>query len=315
MHKTKEKTAPISASLQHATGTLPYRMTNDYLFRAVFQSSPKALEGLCRAVLHLSPEDTLSVTIQNPIKLGETLDDKEFILDLNVLINEIALMNLEMQVLNEGNWPERSLSYLCRSFDNLTKGSDFIDVLPVIHVGFLDFTLFKKHPEFFATYQMMNVKNHHIYSDKLRLSVVDLSQIALATDEDKLYGIDYWAALFKATTWEEIKMLASKSEYLQEASNTVYKMTSDREIRERCQAREDYLFWERIKNNKHAKELAERDAALREKETELLHKDAVIQSQEEELFHTTSALREKEEELAHLRAELEALKSGTHKAI
>ena len=64
------------------TGKLPYMLTNDYLFRAVFQSRPKALEGLCRSVLHLSEEDTISVTLQNPIVLGEEIDSKEYILDL-----------------------------------------------------------------------------------------------------------------------------------------------------------------------------------------------------------------------------------------
>jgi len=38
----------------------------------------------------------------------------------------------------------------------------------------------------------------------------------MATEEDKDYQIDYKARLFKAKTWEEIKMLAENSEYLQE---------------------------------------------------------------------------------------------------
>lgn len=37
--------------------------------------------------------------------------------------------------------------------------------------------------------------------------MLNLSRIDLATVEDKQYHIDYWASLFKATTWEEIKML------------------------------------------------------------------------------------------------------------
>lgn len=64
--------------------------------------------------------------------------------------------------------------------------------------------------KYYATYMLMNVKNHSIYSDKLRLSVVELNQIEMATEEDKAFQIDYWAALFKAKTWEEIKMLAEK---------------------------------------------------------------------------------------------------------
>lgn len=98
----------------------------------------------------------------------------------------------------------------------------------------------KEFPEFYATYWMMNEKTHRIYSDKIRLSVLDLTQIELATEEDKRYKIDYWARLFRSTTWEEIKMLAKSDEYLQEAAACVYELTQDEEIRQRCEAREDY---------------------------------------------------------------------------
>ena len=199
------------SSLHTKSGKLPYKLTNDYLFRAVFQSRPKALEGLCRSVLHLSPEDAISVTLQNPIELGKRIENKEFVLDLAVLINHSMFLNLEMQVYSEAFWPERSLSYTCRSYDNLNQGENYAHVLPVIHVGFLDFTLFPKHPEFYATYRLANIKNHQIYSDKLTISVVNLTQIKLATKDDKAYDIDLWARVFKATTWEEIEMLAQKT--------------------------------------------------------------------------------------------------------
>ena len=51
--------------------------------------------------------------------------------------------------------------------------------------------------------------------------MVDLTQIHLATKEDKQYQIDYWASLFKSRTWEEIKMIAEKNEYMEEASKTI----------------------------------------------------------------------------------------------
>ena len=38
--------------------------------------------------------------------------------------------------------------------------------------------------------------------------MVDLTQTELATEEDKANRIDYWARLFKAKTWEDLKMLA-----------------------------------------------------------------------------------------------------------
>lgn len=78
-------------------------------------------------------------------------------------------------------------------------------MLPAVQIGILDYTLFPDAPEFYATYRLMNVKTHKIYSDKLCLSVLDLKHIELATEEDKAYQIDYWARLFKATTWKELR--------------------------------------------------------------------------------------------------------------
>lgn len=129
-------------------------MTNDYMFRAVLQKNQKVLAGLVGALLHLNPEE-LDVEITNPIILGNSIGDKDFILDIQVIVNGHTKLNLEMQVINYGNWKERSLSYLCRSFDNLAKGNDYINISPAIHIGFIDFTLFEDAPEFYATYMLL----------------------------------------------------------------------------------------------------------------------------------------------------------------
>ena len=228
-----------------------YPLKNDYMFRAVFQSRPKALQGLCRSLLRLSPSDSLRIDLKNPIQLGAAIDNKEFVLDLALTINDSLYLNLEMQLYNDGYWPERSLSYTCRSFDNLNRGAQYSEVLPVLHIGFLDFTLFSEHPEFVAEYKMMNTNPEHRYffSDKFRISVVDLTQIERATEEDKQYGIDLWARVLTAKTWEEIDMLAQDNEYLRETSNAMYELDQDRLIRQQCQAREDFLYWDRIKAN------------------------------------------------------------------
>lgn len=70
-----------------AGGNVLYPMTNDYLFRAVLQTNNKALRGLICAVLHLKEADVFSVEITNPIALGDAVKNKEFRLDINVVLN------------------------------------------------------------------------------------------------------------------------------------------------------------------------------------------------------------------------------------
>ena len=86
---------------------------------------------------------------------------------------------------------------------------------------------------------MMNIKKHYIYNDKFTLNVLDLTQIHLATEEDKRYKIDYWAKLFKAKTWEDLKMLAQNNSVFEETCETVYKLNQDEEVRYLCEMREE----------------------------------------------------------------------------
>lgn len=135
-------------------------------------------------------EKIKSIEIVNPILLGKYIDTKTFILDMRVYLNDNTILNLEIQLTNEGNWPERSLGYLCRNFDNLNKGNDYKDTQTAIHIGFLDFTLFPDRPELHATYKMQNIKNRNIYTDNFILHLIELNSIQLETNEDKLYKID-----------------------------------------------------------------------------------------------------------------------------
>lgn len=254
-----------SSDFQNATGPVRYGMTNDYMFRAVLQSNEKVLRGLICSLLHLQDSDIKSIQITNPIVLGESIEDKEFRLDINLKLNDNTMINLEMQIADQLNWRSRSTLYLCRSYDQLQHGQDYQEAKPVIHISFLNFTLFPEYPEFYATYKLINVKNHQIYNDNLRLSVVDLTQIHLATAEDKQYQLDYWAALFKAKTWEEIKMLSEKNEAIKEAAGAMYLMSEEARIQKRCRDREDY--YQNIRTYEH--EIAKRDAYIAKLEAQL----------------------------------------------
>lgn len=286
MNHNKSITANTSF-LQNAHGPVRFNMTNDYMFRAVLQSNNKVLRGLICSLLHLSEKEVISAEIINPVILGEAVNNKEFRLDINVHLNNHMLINLEMQVADRTDWQDRSLIYLCRSFDQLDHGQEYIDAHPVIHIGFLDYTLFPESPEFYATYKLINEKNYDIYSDKIKLSVVNLSRIDLATDEDKKYQIDYWAKLFKATTWEEIHMLASENNYIAEASNTIFQLSTDAQIRKRCLDREEYCR----KMRTFDRRFAEQEACIAEQEMRISEQDALIQR----LLEENRRLKEKTE--------------------
>lgn len=112
--------------------------------------------------------------------------------------------------------------------------------------------------------------------------------IKLATKEDREYHIDYWARLFKATTWEEISMLAVKDECLQEAANTIFKLNADEQIRKQCRDREEY--YQDLHN--YEKTIARMDAAIMEKDAAITEKDALLQKAATETERLRALLRE-----------------------
>ena len=210
-----------------------------------------------------------------------------------------------MQVNNLLNWPDRSLSYLCRTFDNLCRGLDYHLTKPAIHIGILDFTLFPDTPEFYATYKLLNVKNHQIFNDKFILSVLSLKEIDNATDEDKEWGLDTWARFFAAKTWRDIKMIAKNNEILTSASKSLYEYNSDWLVREQCRAREEFESQQRA----ILKQLDVQKQALAEKDSTIAEQSNTIAEQNNTIAEQSNTITIKDNIIASLQAQLdEALK-------
>ena len=293
----------FTPELERATGEIEYNMTNDYMFRALFQKNNRALKGLLSSLLHIQPEEILSVEITNPIVIGEAIQDKEFRLDIKAMLNGYQQINLEMQVVNRHDWPERSIGYLSRMYNNLQKGDQYIDTKPAIHVGILNFSPFEEQPIFYSRNLLMDVVQHRIYSSKFAVNVLDLSHIELATQEDKNWDLDFWARLFKAKTWEEMKMIAKDNEYFTEASNTLCDLYADFNVRERCRDREDYELEQKYLHDT----IAQQESMLAQKDSMLEEKDNTIAQQQNMLVQKDDMLAQQTEELAEMKRKIQEL--------
>ena len=142
------------------------------------------------------------------------------------------------------------------------------------------------------------MKNHSVYSDKFTLHVVDLTHIELATEEDKAWNINYWARLFTATTWEDVKMIAEKDIHMKAAAKEMYKFSADQMFEERCRARDDFMKQERTRN-KIMKELTE---ALEARDKALEARDKALEARDKELEESKKELELLKQQLAELQS-------------
>ena len=112
--------------------------------------------------------------------------------------------------------------------------------------------------------------------------MLDLTQIDMASDEDKAYGIDTWAAVFKAKTWEELRMAVQSNEYMKDAAETLYELNSDETIRQQCEARRRAEIEEKHMQDKFKKLEEEKKNLSREKNE--LHLKLQAEKEEAEMW-------------------------------
>ena len=222
-----------------------YGLTNDYMFRSVFQASEEALKGLLSALLYIPEEEILSCKICNTIILGDAIDEKTCILDIRVLLNNSKQINLEMQMGSVENWTDRSVFYLCKMYTDIKKGLDYTEAKSSIHIGIMMKSPIPEDAAFYNEYALKNRRTGYEFTGKIALHVLDLSYLEQVPEEERNSALYYWACVFKAKTWKEVLAMAEQSESIKKAVVTLRELSEDEKIRLQCEARERYqMDWQ-----------------------------------------------------------------------
>ena len=110
--------------------------------------------------------------------------------------------------------------------------------------------------------------------------MLDLNKEHFATEEDRAYKTDYWARLFRAKTWEELRMLVQECNDLKPTVETIYRINAEEYARAQLEAREDELRVQRTIQYQHEQEIKERDEKLAEQQAQISEQQMQIQQYE-----------------------------------
>ena len=237
MSKSKDNSQKLT--YETATGEIEFTLMSDMMFHYVMQQSEKALTGLVCALKGLSPDDVQDIHVENPIDLNSA--GKETIMDIKLTLNNNEILNIELQVYPDKYWISRSIIYLCRAYDNIGSGDNYSLVKPTTLFCITDQELIPNaEAEFYAKYRLTNLKNHHLYTDKFGINMLQLNHTDLATKEDIRNNLVYWANLFKVTTWEEFKNLAKNHPDIEEVGNLIFELNYDNQAKELLEGQRRY---------------------------------------------------------------------------
>ena len=203
-------------------------------------------------------------------------------------------VDLEIQVRDEGDYPERTLYYWAREYSGaLGEGRDYIELPRVVLISIMDFILFGC-DEYHSEYRPLEVTRHTQLTDRMSLHYYELPKLPDAVSKnDELLQ---WLLLFKADTEEELgRIEAMGVPVMEKAINAYRSITVSPEFKEaerqrsiarhnevaalrherEVGARDERVKWEGIVSQKNAA-LMQKDTALMQKDTVIAEKDAFI---------------------------------------
>ena len=251
---------------------LEYTFKSDVLFKMLFVKNPHLLKRLVAVLLGIPIESIKNFQTINTEMPPEEIGKKFCRLDINMLVDG-KRVNLEIQIQDEGNYPERSMFHWAKMFaSSLPSGNDY-SLLPktiVISIlGFEQFDCKEVHSEFAP----MEINRREILSEKQRYHFFELPKLPDVDSIDTTNEKNLWLALFNADTEEELeKLVSSGGEVMSQAVEAYRGITATEEFKylEILRARTGHDEAQAMKNAERKRDehwqgvLAEKDTALAE---------------------------------------------------
>ena len=247
---------------------LEYTFTNDTVFKILFVQYQDLLKRLVAKMLNIELESIEEFMITNPDIQSDIIGEKFCRLDINMKVDS-RKVDLEVQVNNEGDYPERSLYYWAREYSSsLSAGGEYYDLPRTIVISIVAFKLFDC-MEFHSEYQALEVTRGTQLTDRFCLHYYELPKLpddVSSEDELKL-----WLKLFKAKTEEDLAKIEAMGVTVMKQAIGAYRAVT---------ATDEFKEIERLRSRARHNEASALGHARREErkkwQSVIAEKDAVI---------------------------------------
>ena len=275
-------------------------LLNDILFKVVFgtQRNSEALRGLLNAILHLDGPDRIEeITLLNPLREKERLEDKGTALDVKARDGRGHVYNIEVQVQAQTAYRERSLFYAANMISaQVEAGQDYKKLRKTIHISLTDFVLFPDLEDLHSTYVLYDPEHQRKLGDLLELHYLEIAKFRKTNYKELLDSLERWLYFLRqATHYEGVSELPEplqQEEGMIIAMEATHNALCDDEVRYAIEARRK---WERDR-------ITELNAAIEEGEVrgkaegkaeaaQRIAKELLALGQSEELILKATGLR------------------------
>ena len=212
-------------------------LKSDIVFKRVFsnEENNQLLKSLLQAILKIQINTVIVTNPELPINLS---NGKLGTMDIKAKVNQNTIVNIEMQVINEHNIDDRSLSYMVKNSANSLKVSqDYTSLAKTISINILDFNFFKRncfhniaHMKFEKSTEESFIdlgykQETELLTDKLEMHFIELPKFRkkkLGTES----VLNQWLWLISGKE-EKIKMAKYRIDEIQKAMKIIDEMSMD----------------------------------------------------------------------------------------
>lgn len=213
----------------------------DFAFKEIMMNEHARI-GFLSAILKLNPSDIKETQILNTHLRKIHENDKQGILDVRVLMNNEAEIDIEIQLSELKVWADRSLFYLSKMYvEQIKSGQNYKVFKLCVSINILDFTLFHDTEDFYSCFHLWEDNRHILYTDKMEFHVLELSKLPQKWKDDS-NEILLWAKFMNAEQKEEFDMLAAKNPYIESAYEQLQVISQDKMKRLEYEAREKAIL-------------------------------------------------------------------------
>ena len=221
---------------------------NDVVFQRLFnKDNQKITKAFAEAMLD---EKIHHMTINEDKELlSDTLDKKTGILDLQIDVNNTEKVDVEVQLVERSNLPERLLFYFSKLYlKGIGKGEDYRIAKRVVLIAIIDYNLkIEIEDKKMETIWQIVEKNHPktILTNKFEIHILELEKVKEEYKKNKENKKAQWLLFLDDPETKEVKEIMEKNEDVKEAVIEVLKLSQDEQLQREAELREKAIMDEK----------------------------------------------------------------------
>ena len=234
----KEENLTNQTNAENVKKTL--KQKNDVVFQRLFnKDNQKITKAFAEAMLD---EKIHHMTINEDKELlSDTLDKKTGILDLQIDVNNTEKVDVEVQLVERSNLPERLLFYFSKLYlKGIGKGEDYRVAKREVLTAIIDYNLkIEIEDKKMETIWQIVEKNHPKIrlTNKFEIHILELEKVKEEYKKNKENKKAQWLLFLDDPETKEVKEIMEKNEDVKEAVIEVRKLSQDEKLQREAELR------------------------------------------------------------------------------